>query len=305
MDNQTGAGLVVHKGCRELRTEWFRLPNGTTVFQAEVAAVAQAAVSLLSLDDAELKYIKIFIDSQAAISALGNPHVTSSVVADAINKLNELASVARSVTLVWIPAHKGHVGNERADELAKRGSEETDPNRLLKVGLPMATLKATIKGRIYEEWKSEWTASKMAAHTKSFYAGPNEGKARFVLKLARLELGRFVRIITGHNNLGFFQNKLGLMNSGECRFCETGVETVTHLLSRCPRFVLTRNDIFMDTMPTDDMTWSVRNLLDFSYSPGINEAFEGTWVNGDPLPEADSSLDISLGLDWLMDEEEN
>ena len=30
------------------------------------------------------------------------------------------------------------------------------------------------------------------------------------------------------------------------------------------------------------MSWSVRNLLDFSYIPGINTAFEGTWAHGDP-----------------------
>ena len=104
MDSQTGAGVVIHKGCQELKAEWFRLPNGTTVFQAEVAAVAQAADLLLSLDNAEMKYVKNFIDSQAAVSALGNSHVTSLVVAEAITKLNRLASVARSVTLVWIPA---------------------------------------------------------------------------------------------------------------------------------------------------------------------------------------------------------
>ena len=33
------------------------------------------------------------------------------------------------------------------------------------------------------------------------------------------------------------------------------------------------------------MAWSVRKLLDFSYTPAINEAFEGTWAHGDP-PDA-------------------
>ena len=30
------------------------------------------------------------------------------------------------------------------------------------------------------------------------------------------------------------------------------------------------------------MTWSVRDLLDFSYTPTVNDAFEGSWAHGDP-----------------------
>ena len=58
------------------------------------------------------------------------------------------------------------------------------------------------------------------------------------------------------------------------------------------------------------MKWSVRDLLNFSYIPEINEAYEGTWANGDPLPQAgrlsDASLDLDLGEfdEWDTSEEE-
>ena len=299
MNDQTGAGFVIYKGRRETTNEWFRLPNGTTVFQAEIAAVLKAAETLINTGDTDMKYIKIFIDSQAAMQALGNPHVTSMVVANAIDKLNDLAKAVRSVTLVWIPAHKGYEGNERADVLAKKGSEESDPDRLLTIGVPPATLRAAIREWMYKEWGNEWEASNIAAHTKGFYAGPNPGKAKFAIKLARLELGRFVRIITGHSNLAFFQNKLGLLAAAECRLCGEGVETITHFLTKCPRLEVSRRNIFLDKVPTNDMKWSVRNLLDFSYGPGVNDAFEGTWTDSD-LGRMDESLaDDVLGLDWL------
>ena len=35
------------------------------------------------------------------------------------------------------------------------------------------------------------------------------------------------------------------------------------------------------------MSWSVRDLLDFSYIPNLNEAFEGTWAHVDPLNVGD------------------
>ena len=60
-------------------------------------------------------------------------------------------------------------------------------------------------------------------------------------------------------------------------------------------------DFFLDKLPTDDMRWSVRDLLDFSYVPGINETYEGTWTNSDPPLDNDTTL----GLSWLETEDVN
>ena len=302
LEGQTGAGLVVYKGRNEISNEQYRLPEGTTVFQAEIAAIERAATTLVNMQQDTIKFVKIFIDSQAAILALDNPKVTSLAVLKAMDSLNELASKVKSVTLAWIPAHKGHEGNERADELAKGGSKEINASRQLSIGRPQATVKADIRTSIYKKWGEEWVTSTGANHAKSFYGGPNPGKARFVVKLARLELGRFVRIITGHNNLNFFQHKLGLCRSPTCRFCGAGDETITHFLSACPRFIAYVRDIFLDEYPTANMRWSVRDLLDFSYSPGINEAFEGTWDPDQRCLDDTLMGDTTLGLDWLEGE---
>ena len=298
LDDQTGAGLVIYKGRREIEHEWYKLPEGCTVFQAEVAAIAKAAQKLVQLQDGSIKYVKIFVDSQAAIQAIGNPYVTSKIVLSAIESLNELASSAKSVTVVWIPAHKGHIGNERADELAKKGTAENTPGRTLGVGMPQATVKAAIRKAVYGEWQKEWSSMSTANHARSFYGGPNQGKARYVYKLARLELGRFVRLITGHNNLSFFQTKIGLHTSSTCRFCAEGLETITHFMTTCPRLGGARRDILCNKVPTADMSWSVRALLDFSYAPGINEAFEGIGTD-DGLD--DMGID-TLEMDWRAED---
>ena len=213
INGKTGSGVAVYEGTREIRAEHYRLPDGTTVFQAEVAAILKAAEALLQLSDQQLRYVKFFVDSQAAIMALANNFVTSKTVASAIKSLNLLAKRATSVTVVWIPAHKGHEGNERADVLAKRGAGSEESGRLVNVQQPMATIKQKIKDCVQEAWCAEWQGQPYANHSKTFYEGPNPGKARYVYKLARLELGRFVRIITGHNNLSFFQTKIGLYNN--------------------------------------------------------------------------------------------
>ena len=138
----------------------------------------------------------------------------------------------------------------------------------------------------YDRWTTEWTSDPRAAHTKHFYNGPSTAKARSVYSLARLELGRFVRLITGHNNLNYFQHRLGLWGTNACRFCESAAETFIHLMEACPRWWQTRTEYFLDNTPSNDMRWSVRSLLDYSYIPAINLAFEGTWAHGDPVDDA-------------------
>ena len=107
IDEKTGAGIVVYEGKKETKADCFRLPDGTTVFQVEIAAISKAAELLLTKNIQELRFVKIFVDFQAAIKAIGNNFITSCVVATAVDNLNKLAERAKSVTIVWIPAHKG------------------------------------------------------------------------------------------------------------------------------------------------------------------------------------------------------
>ena len=204
---------------------------------------------------------------------------------------------------MWIPAHKGHFGNTRADDLSKLGANTTDPRREFPVGKPLALIKSEIISHAYGCWAGEWQASSIATYTKAFYFSPNKNKARFVYKLARLELGRFIRLITGHNNLNYFQTRIGLAGDRSCRLCREADETFLHLLHQCPRLRRARDDLFHGIYPTNDMTWSVRDLLNFSYLPTVDLAFIGTWAHGDPADlddlnslhsDSDSAEDMSV-----------
>ena len=50
----------------------------------------------------------------------------------------------------------------------------------------------------------------IAKHEKHFYFAPNPQKAKYVIKLAHLELGHFIRLISGHSNLNYFQTRIEL-----------------------------------------------------------------------------------------------
>ena len=78
MISGTGAGFVIRKGRIYIHGEKFKLPDLSTVFQAEIMAIKKAALYLL--ENISFKYAKIFIDSQATIQALSEVHINSLIV---------------------------------------------------------------------------------------------------------------------------------------------------------------------------------------------------------------------------------
>ena len=282
IDSKTGSGFIIFEHSREIISGHRKLSEGSTVFQAEIAAIDLACQAILQ-SPVSPRYVKIFVDSQAAIKALHANDTRSATVHRASQTLNKLAAVSTTTTLVWIPAHRGHWGNEDADRLAKLGASSTDPRQTLLVPTPTSFIKKQIKIGAYQEWTDEWRSRNVAQHTKGFYDGPSSNKAVGAYSLARLELGRLVRIITGHDNLNFFQTKIGLWGDPRCRFCGDDHETVNHLITSCPSFFHTSREHFPRRYPDPSKTWSIRRLLDFFYTPSINRAMEGTWAHGNPL----------------------
>ena len=76
-----------------------------------------------------------------------------------------------------------------------------------------------------------------------------------------------------------------------------GDETITHFIHNCPPLMGSSREWFGDSPPCGDMKWSVRSVLDFSFIPGVNEAYEGTAAHGDPMTDEMDSLNYSSILD--------
>ncbi|KAJ8918239.1 hypothetical protein NQ315_014109 [Exocentrus adspersus] len=64
--------------------------------------------------------INILTDSQAALKGLRNHKVTSRLLWECWKELSDLARHKR-VVLLWVPGHSGIKGNEKADELVRKG----------------------------------------------------------------------------------------------------------------------------------------------------------------------------------------
>ena len=148
MNEQVGAGIVVKSSPSKgglNHNEAFNLDKHNTVLQTEVFAVGKTATFLL---DNKIEGSKILIycdrlllvviprqeeDSQAAIRAINSTVIKNSTTLEATMAFNTLGE-SNEITLRWIPAHCGYEGNELADQLAKRGSNN---DRATRIKLPM------------------------------------------------------------------------------------------------------------------------------------------------------------------------
>ena len=153
--------------------------------------------------------------------------MTSKIVKRAKTVLNCVGS-AGSVKIVWTKAHVGTIGNEIADQLAKTGGE---CGIAVEVGLPNGEMKKRITNFYYDCWTNEWTDYKGGRMSKVFYKSPDKQKAKYILKLSSYNAGRMVRLFSGHNNLGYFQNLLNPDVSPTCRLCEEETETFEHWIT--------------------------------------------------------------------------
>ncbi|XP_011689991.1 PREDICTED: ribonuclease H1-like [Wasmannia auropunctata] len=96
-----------------------KLPQYTSVFSAEAWAIYNVIISLKTFD---IKDAVIVTDSKSTLQAIQN---TSSYKNNYIIPLIKASLEAAQddgicVQFIWVPSHKGILGNERADELAKR-----------------------------------------------------------------------------------------------------------------------------------------------------------------------------------------
>ena len=161
LNDQTGTGIFNEDGRQELNSLSFCLSNLATVFQAEIFAINQAAIYVQSLDN--YKFIKFFVDLQAALQALNKKDFSSWLVADTVHNLNLIPGQVR---LVWIKAHVGHLGNKTADTLAKTG---TILDVISPVALPKQVTKQAIRFSIDKMWNLEWTQYNDGQQSKQFW----------------------------------------------------------------------------------------------------------------------------------------
>nr|KAG5706601.1 hypothetical protein BaRGS_005671 [Batillaria attramentaria] len=222
-----GAGVFIRYP--DGQTESVAVPTGKhcSNYSAEVKAL-QAAASVIQTAGSEYHQFVFLTDARSVLEALSN------------NKEQELmdtllaVSAGRRVVLQWVPAHCGVPGNEAADQLAKKGASESQPNTDLTYGEKRTLIKS---------------ARKPVTPKDDYHC------------LTRQEQVILLRLRTGHNRLNaHMHRKLGLAPNAECS-CGTGDQTTEHVLQQCPKLQELRTAVWPEETPVHSKLYSSRQDL--------------------------------------------
>ena len=272
-DEHTGTGAVIYYQKNEIYTESMKIPDYCTVYQSEALAIKLTLQNAHTWLQPNMKYIKIFSDSQAVLKTLAGFSAKSKLILETHNLLNytmQTHSLVR-LELSWIKAHNNYEGNERADELARNAT--FNAITYWDIAPPFSYLKRNITKAIYDIWDERWANLESCRMTKIFYPTVHKGKAKKLLELSRKQSRRLIEIITGQNNLNYVQNKVRKTEL-LCRLCEEEEETFDHFVFHCPCLYSYRIKHFLGKNFAGTHKWDIQELLDYSYIDCIDNALK-------------------------------
>lgn len=124
-----------------------KLNLNSSIFQAELYAIF-AAIEFHT--DRKIPKILICTDSLSALKAILKIKSNEPLV---VKIRNRISSSPSKIALLWIPAHSGLTGNERADQLAKIGAALGE---IRETGTSHTDTKKLIKKEVWEAFQRTW-----------------------------------------------------------------------------------------------------------------------------------------------------
>ncbi|KAL1447090.1 hypothetical protein WDU94_000567 [Cyamophila willieti] len=259
-----GSGAGIH-GVRPKVDISIPLGKHASVYQTEIYAIYTCAEENLRRGY-HGNAIHIFSDSQAAIKAINSFQVKSKLTWECQQTLLKLALHNR-VYLEWVPGHKGIAGNERADELARRGSATpfTGPEPV--VGISKSEAKRTVQRWTLQRHLTHWANVSGQNHSKRMMPGPTTSLTAEFLRLNRRQARIVTGLITGHSCLRKHLYNMGIYRqSPVCRLCGEEEETASHVIFDCNALLQWRVSIIGTQNPHEELIQQnlVKRLLKLS-----------------------------------------
>jgi ribonuclease HI len=201
-----------------------RLPNGSSVYTAELRAILLA---LKKIYQSQHNTFLIISDSLSSLEAISGRKITHPLLVDIHDLHTELLSDGKVINFMWAPSHVGIYGNEAADKAAKDALELPIPE-FLRQSVPFTDLKRKTASYCLDIWRKLWS---LQTENKLFKVCPDLTKPLLTLSKTRKEETVLTRLHTGHT----YFTHVYLLRSEDppwCHACDTA-NSVKHFLSEC------------------------------------------------------------------------
>jgi len=201
-----------------------------SIFTAELKAIQMA---LEYIGQRPQGNFLICSDSKSVLQAISSYAIANGMVYRTRVRIRELEETGRNVVLCWTPSHVGIIGNERADReagIAASRAEEFVP-------IPYRDWYPKIEGAAREIWKRKWNAERR--YTYEVKDAP--GKWKKIKNISRRKEVVISRLRLGHCKLTHeYLVKEFPCPPPICRWCDSAVMTVKHILVDCDDLKPTR-----------------------------------------------------------------
>lgn len=189
----------------------------------------------------------VFSDCKSVLTAIAskfNHKHSAFIILEIKRELAMLEDSGERCQLVWIPSHKGIVGNERADILAK---EAIRVGRDTQIGVPLQEFKGLWKNKMFDELH-EW-CRKEGIIRGSFFVNNFLQNSKYTwfhkFNINRRTVATINRLRSGHTSLKSSLFRFHIVDSPLCDDCDEE-ETPNHVFWKCSRFSVQRNLLYKD-----------------------------------------------------------
>ncbi|XP_016419840.1 uncharacterized protein LOC107749259 [Sinocyclocheilus rhinocerous] len=130
-----------------------RITDDISVYACEMMAMI---IALQWVEEVRPERVVIASDSCAALMSLKccNSRSREDLLYEILQSLFRIHQIHLSVRFVWVPAHVGIDGNEKADKAAKCALKSG--NKHININISKSEAKVVIKGQIKKMWQNQW-----------------------------------------------------------------------------------------------------------------------------------------------------
>ena len=242
-----GYGAVIYLPNEDIREVFNSSGSFCSNYIAEQQAMTNAINHInihFDINPHAATHVVVFTDSLSTLQALETGEDVSKDIVHLRWAIHNIISRHQvKVTLQWIPAHTGIPGNERADELAKKGASLPQPE----VPVTYSTCRQMIRSNLKEDWLNKWATGKTGRPMYGHMTRPQPNDT--INKLKRRDQSTIFQLRTQHLPLNQHLNRIGVKESAACPLCDHHSETVEHLLFDCRKLTDLRG-CFLPKLPT-------------------------------------------------------
>jgi len=197
------------------------------------------------------------------LGKLQNSNIHTYIIEEIRRKITEMKECEWKVTLCWVRAQAGVMGNELADTLAKRAATNKNiPESYNKI--PKSVVMKDLEEESVKKWQRKWTETTKGRTTTEYFPDVSE---RLKMKLQLTQ--NFTAIVSGHGKTRDKLHRFKIIEQPTCP-CGKGDQTADHIIYACVRLTEERDRLKKTAIGTNKWPINKRDLIRRHYNPFTN-----------------------------------